>query len=123
MATTRVAATTATIRAGSWRDRTLYHKRPTKDPRGASDEGAPLVFIKNLRIGEFMIDMKVDDLIAMLEPYRGKEVYIKCAYHNLDIKEVKVERYSHAGDYTHKVYERVQIVPDSGDMFDIFYDD
>ena len=25
----------------------LYHKRPTKDPRGASDEGAPLVFIKN----------------------------------------------------------------------------
>ena len=42
---------------------------------------------------------------------------------NLDIKEVKVERYSHAGDYTHKVYERVQIVPDSGDMFDIFYDD
>ena len=30
----------------------LYHKRPTKDPRGASDEGAPLVFIKNLRIGE-----------------------------------------------------------------------
>ena len=101
----------------------LYHKRPTKDPRGASDEGAPLVFIKNLRIGEFMIDMKVDDLIAMLEPYRGKEVYIKCAYHNLDIKEVKVERYSHAGDYTHKVYERVQIVPDSGDMFDIFYDD
>ena len=74
-------------------------------------------------MNEFMIDMKVDDLIAMLEPYRGKEVYIKCAYMNLDIKEVKVERYSHAGDHTHQVYERVQIVPDSGDMFDIFYDD
>lgn len=54
-----------------------------------------------------MIDMKVDDLIAMLEPYRGKEVYIKCAYHNLDIKEVKVERYSHAGDYTHTRYMNV----------------
>ena len=27
----------------------LYHKRPTKDPRGASDEGAPLVFIKNYK--------------------------------------------------------------------------
>ena len=33
--------------------------------------------------------MKVDDLIALLEPHRGKEVYIKCAYMNLDIKEVK----------------------------------
>ena len=28
----------------------------TKDPRGASDEGAPLVFIKNLRIGELYGD-------------------------------------------------------------------
>ena len=83
-----------------------------------------LLFLSKIReLENFMIDMKVDDLIAMLEPYRGKEVYIKCASHNLDIKEVKVERYSHAGDYTHKVYERVQIVPDSGDMFDIFYDD
>ena len=80
-------------------------------------------FYQEFENWRIMIDMKVDDLIAMLEPYRGKEVYIKCAYHNLDIKEVKVERYSHAGDYTHKVYERVQIVPDSGDMFDIFYDD
>lgn len=76
-----------------------------------------------IRIERIMTNMKVDDLIAMLEPYRGKDVYIKCAYHNLDIKEVKVERYSHAGDYTHKVNERVQIVPDSGGMFDIFYDD
>ena len=65
-----------------------------------------------------MIDMKVDDLIAMLEPYRGKEVYIKCAYHNLDIKEVKVERYSHAGDYTHKVYERGEIIEKLSKFFD-----
>ena len=92
------------------------------DVRGLMYVGS-LTFYQEFENWRIMIDMKVDDLIAMLEPYRGKEVYIKCAYHNLDIKEVKVERYSHAGDYTHKVYERVQIVPDSGDMFDIFYDD
>ena len=68
-----------------------------------------------------MVDMKVDDLIAMLEPYRGKEVYIKCAWRNLDIKEVKLERLNY--NAFHGWEERVMIVPDSGDMFDIFYDD
>ena len=65
--------------------------------------------------------MKVEHLIAMLEPYRGKEVYIACAYMHLDIKEVKLERLNY--DAFHGWEERVMIVPDSGDMFDIFYDD
>ena len=113
-----MAAATTTLQ-GNLRSKT------TSELREIGDKSLILspILVFEHELNEFMIDMKVDDLIAMLEPYRGKEVYIKCAYHNLDIKEVKVERYSHAGDYTHKVYERVQIVPDSGDMFDIFYDD
>ena len=66
--------------------------------------------------------MKVDDLIALLEPHRGKEVYIKCAYMHLDIKEVKIEKVKNAVPFP-EWEERVMIVPDSGDMFDIFYDD
>ena len=77
---------------------------------------------KHQELENFMASMKVDDLIAMLEPYRGKEVYIECAWRNLDIKEVKVEQYS-TDDYTNKAYERVLIVPDGGDLFDMFYDD
>ncbi len=68
-----------------------------------------------------MVDLKVDDLIAMLEPYRGKEVYIKCAHMRLDIEEVKLEKLNYSP--FHGWEERVVIVPDSGDMFDIFYDD
>jgi hypothetical protein len=60
--------------------------------------------------------MKVDDLIAKLEPFRGKEVYIECGWRNLDIEEVKIEKFRGAGDFEWQ--ERVVIVPDSGDLFD-----
>jgi hypothetical protein len=63
-----------------------------------------------------MFDMKVDDLIAKLEPFRGKEVYMKCGWRRLDIEEVKVEKFRGAGDFEWQ--ERVAIVPDSGDLFD-----
>ena len=66
--------------------------------------------------------MTVDELIALLEPHRGEEVFMKCAWRNLDIKEVKLVTFTYAGDVMKEKHHRVLIVPDSGTLFDIFYD-
>ena len=66
--------------------------------------------------------MTVDELISLLEPHRGEEVTMKCAYHRLDIKKVEMEVFTYRGDVIKEEHRRVVIVPDSGDLFDNFYD-
>ena len=73
----------------------LYHKRPTKDPRGASDEGAPLVFIKNLRIGEFMTELKFDHDIygdMMKAVTETREKMLNAASEHYGIPKEEIER-------------------------------
>ena len=45
-----------------------------------------------------------------------------CAWRRLDIKEVKLERFTYAGDVMKEEHRRVVIDPDSGNLFDEFYD-
>ena len=66
--------------------------------------------------------MTVDELIALLEPHRGEKVTMGCAWRRLDIKEVKLERFTYAGDVMKEEHRRVVIDPDSGNLFDEFYD-
>lgn len=66
--------------------------------------------------------MIVDELIALLEPHRSEEVFMKCAYHSLEIKEVKRETFTYCGESLKEEHHRVLIVPDSGDLFDNLYD-
>ena len=71
----------------------LYHKRPTKDPRGASDEGAPLVFEHELN--EFMTELKFDHDIygdMMKAVTETREKMLNAASEHYGIPKEEIER-------------------------------